>query len=1353
MTRGGRGRASAAGLTVAQLLNEVQRGAASAHLRYAKMLWEVATADAEGTLDQLLTAAKWFATVAEPTVYQTRLVNFFGTFANECSSDDRAAFIEALLLPLVELTYAKDATARWRFCQLLHALVGSLPPDVELSDEVATPFEAAMLERLEDSKPNVRATAVRALSRLPDPGPTGDFSECPLVAKMLEMLASETSKAVRKALLATVPCSEFTRKFYVERTRDEADEVRKMAYMTIAQRVPLADMPVDEAALLLRRGLGDRAACVRDNATKLLLTWFTVEHDGEPVRFIHALNVHTHSEECELAVRTLLQTGEVNAVHMGKLAESDGMGLRSAFGEPGVLMGPASALFWRVLCEWLSEQATSKGLSAARKAGAGATIDAAAAAERLEALEAALPPTVSDMADIIAKHATAGAAYRFSTGQLMQLAAKCMDFADAAGRAAASARLHELLTDVPSGEDAEEAAAWEAAWHSEAWLRALALYLRKVYGSPAELADAMLDVLGTLYARGGWAPADGAAPAGAPPAEVAEQAWVHALGVAGLLLEQLPTARPALAARSTFTLRDLLDNLIQPGLRHRSAKVRREAVRCLGLYTFLDGIPTAPASHLLVLRQVLITPGEASAVRTVAAQALGDIAAAHGIREVDRYLIDELAGGLLPGLDPELQQKPLADMLLDVLRQWADDFATLAAEAAGARKKSASRRSRGGEGLEASGALGAAVVEALARLVRCHLRWQERELKEGRELAMDDVDVVKVLIDLVVLYFNPDVEAATLVGQALPVFFQNYAELTDSHQQFVATAFLPAARLAADNDKVSGKKLTAANCTAAKVMGFMAQLLATPYNVDGKQEVVGHEMLLDILLRELLVCANMDTPKPYLVALCRCAAALEVFPVGEAEGGVSARLLLEMTRQALPLLKLDAAMRKDLGALQDRLHVRARQHELSVEPLSPEEIGVLMAQLGQYDVTGTILDDYPLPFDALEEPAAPDAGGGQRGKTPAKAPARGGRRGKAAAQDSDSSEAESDGGPQMPDSSDGEEEGGDHTPARVPPTASRRMPERAARSARKPLVEAASSSSEEEEESDGEEEDDGLSPLAENQSPAVRRPNKARRLSTDSVSALRQALQENRLRAATEGRLEEAERFFQIYLLQEDPSSASAYSNLGNVHQQQERPELAVEDYTRAVELAPEAPVPYLNRAISKETLGVRAAEEGDRLGALALWRSAAADCDAAIERDVAEFAAWFDRGNIRMRLEDWGGALTDFRTAADLAPGLAGYRLREATLLFQQGDATAAQRMMAGIVRKNGNYSEAHAALAAVEWARGEGERAEEQFVRALAQERWWGDMPFIRANTRWPPALYDAMERFLAAPAAGAA
>jgi undecaprenyl pyrophosphate phosphatase UppP len=49
-------------------------------------------------------------------------------------------------------------------------------------------------------------------------------------------------------------------------------------------------------------------------------------------------------------------------------------------------------------------------------------------------------------------------------------------------------------------------------------------------------------------------------------------------------------------------------------------QVRREAVRCLGLYCGLEGIPTSPAGHLLVLRQVLLTHSETSAVKAVAVQ-------------------------------------------------------------------------------------------------------------------------------------------------------------------------------------------------------------------------------------------------------------------------------------------------------------------------------------------------------------------------------------------------------------------------------------------------------------------------------------------------------------------------------------------------------------------------------------------------------------------------------------------------------------------------------------------------------------------------------------------------------------
>ena len=65
---------------------------------------------------------------------------------------------------------------------------------------------------------------------------------------------------------------------------------------------------------------------------------------------------------------------------------------------------------------------------------------------------------------------------------------------------------------------------------------------------------------------------------------------------------------------------------------------------------------------------------------------------------------------------------------------------------------------------------------------------------------------------------------------------------------------------------------------------------------------------------------------------------------------------------------------------------------------------------------------------------------------------------------------------------------------------------------------------------------------------------------------------------------------------------------------------------------------------------------------------------------------------------------------------------------------------------------AEAHAALAAVRWAAGDGGAAEEQFDTALALDGRWGSMRHVREATRWPPRLYQAMERFLAITKQGA-
>ncbi|KAK9834883.1 hypothetical protein WJX81_006337 [Elliptochloris bilobata] len=167
-------------------------------------------------------------------------------------------------------------------------------------------------------------------------------------------------------------------------------------------------------------------------------------------------------------------------------------------------------------------------------------------------------------------------------------------------------------------------------------------------------------------------------------------------------------------------------------------------------------------------------------------------------------------------------------------------------------------------------------------------------------------------------------------------------------------------------------------------------------------------------------------------------------------------------------------------------------------------------------------------------------------------------------------------------------------------------------------------------------------------------------------------------------------------VLKEDVNSASGYSNLGNVHLQTGRAALALQDFSKAVGLAPEAPVPRLNRAIAEEQLGVEAAARGDIAAAERLYAAAVEDCEEAESLDPREFAAWFNQGNVQMRLGQFSGALASYRRAADLAPGIAGYRLREAELLFENDQAGDADRMLRTVLRKNPRYAEAHAALAA---------------------------------------------------------
>ena len=83
-------------------------------------------------------------------------------------------------------------------------------------------------------------------------------------------------------------------------------------------------------------------------------------------------------------------------------------------------------------------------------------------------------------------------------------------------------------------------------------------------------------------------------------------------------------------------------------------------------------------------------------------------------------------------------------------------------------------------------------------------------------------------------------------------------------------------------------------------------------------------------------------------------------------------------------------------------------------------------------------------------------------------------------------------------------------------------------------------------------------------------------------------------------------------------------------------PELAVADFTRAIEIAPDSAVLF-NRAIAHQALGD--------------WASAEADFTAVLEAEPAEDEAWLRRSECRHRLGNADGAGEDLRQAAALAP------------------------------------------------------------------------------------------------------
>lgn len=198
------------------------------------------------------------------------------------------------------------------------------------------------------------------------------------------------------------------------------------------------------------------------------------------------------------------------------------------------------------------------------------------------------------------------------------------------------------------------------------------------------------------------------------------------------------------------------------------------------------------------------------------------------------------------------------------------------------------------------------------------------------------------------------------------------------------------------------------------------------------------------------------------------------------------------------------------------------------------------------------------------------------------------------------------------------------------------------------------------------------------------------------------------------------------------PDNPVGWSNRGNSRVSQNKLKDAIADYNKSVELAPDAPDPYLNRGTAYEGLGE--------------WEKAIADYKRVLELDPDDAMAYNNLGNAKAGQGKWDEARENYKKAADLAPNFAFARANYALALYQLGEEEEAVRTLRNITRKYPQFPDVRAALTAALWAQGKRGEAESNWVAAIGLDNRYKDIDWVKNVRRWPPAMVEALENFLA-------
>ncbi|XP_065261188.1 condensin complex subunit 3 [Emys orbicularis] len=289
----------------------------------------------------------------EPAVEQ--VINFAAKFVTSFDQlekedgneeEEENSLLSYLFNFLLESHSANSHAVRLRVCQLVNKLLGSMPENAQIDDDLFDKINEAMLIRLRDKIPNVRLQAVLALARLQDP----NDENCPVVNVYNALLENDSSSEVRRAVLSCIAPSAKTLPKIVGRTMDIKEAVRKLAYEVLAEKVHMRALSIAQRVKLLQQGLNDRSDAVKEVVQKKLLQAWLRLTEGDVLELLHRLDV----ENCPKVAVSVLNAMFSLSPLSDLVQNCKNLDNRKLI--PVEDLTAESALYWRSLCEYLKSK-------------------------------------------------------------------------------------------------------------------------------------------------------------------------------------------------------------------------------------------------------------------------------------------------------------------------------------------------------------------------------------------------------------------------------------------------------------------------------------------------------------------------------------------------------------------------------------------------------------------------------------------------------------------------------------------------------------------------------------------------------------------------------------------------------------------------------------------------------------------------------------------------------------------------------------------------------------------------------------------------------------------------------------